>query len=100
MYFPWVGMFEQIRLADRYVDYSDVAFSKGSFTNRVQVKSANGIVWLTIPISLKFGDSICDILVDEQQNWRKKHRNTFAQAYAKAHYINDALAIIDEVFDV
>jgi hypothetical protein len=100
MYFPWVGMFEQIRLADKYVDYSDVAFSKGSFTNRVQVKSANGILWLTIPISLKFGDSICDILVDEQQNWRKKHRNTFAQAYAKAHYINDALEIIDEVFDV
>lgn len=100
MYFPWVGMYEQIQLADSYVDYSDVAFSKGSFTNRVQIKSANGIVWLTVPISIKCGDYICDILADERQNWRKKHRHTFAQAYAKAPYIHDALAIIDEVFDV
>jgi len=30
MLFPWVGMFEQIRLADMFVYYDDVQFSKGS----------------------------------------------------------------------
>ena len=40
MFFPWVGMFEQIALADVYVHYDDVQFSKGSFTNRVQLKTA------------------------------------------------------------
>ena len=28
MLFPWVGMLEQVRLADSYVHYSDVQFSK------------------------------------------------------------------------
>ncbi len=50
MLFPWAGMFEQIRLADVYVHYPDVQFSKGSFTNRVQVKTAGGSRWLTLPL--------------------------------------------------
>ena len=50
MFFPWVGMFEQIRLADAYVHYTDVQFSKGSFVNRVQIKTADGFRWLTVPL--------------------------------------------------
>ena len=50
MFFPWVGMFEQIRLADIYVHYGDVRFSKGSYVNRVQIKTAQGVRWLTVPL--------------------------------------------------
>ncbi|MBC8123824.1 MAG: WbqC family protein, partial [Gemmatimonadaceae bacterium] len=50
MLFPWIGMFEQICLADVYVHYDDVQFSKGSFSNRVQVKSASGSKWITVPL--------------------------------------------------
>ena len=42
MLFPWVGMLEQIMLADVFVHYADVQFSKGSFTNRVQIKDSTG----------------------------------------------------------
>lgn len=100
MYFPWVGMFEQMRLADVYVDYSDVAFSKGSFTNRVQVKTQAGSAWLTLPLkNLKTGSLIADIQVDESKNWRQKHRQTLAQSYARMPFVKDMLAIVDEVFD-
>ena len=37
MYFPRVGMLEQIRLADHFVYYDDVQFSRGGFSNRVQL---------------------------------------------------------------
>jgi hypothetical protein len=98
MYFPWVGMFEQLRLADVYVDYSDVAFSKGSFTNRVQVKTQSGVQWLTLPLmAAKLGQTIADIELDERQNWRKKHRSTLQQAYARAPFVNEMLALVDEV---
>ena len=40
MFFPWVGFLEQLKLADVYVFYDDVQFSKGSFTNRVRVKAS------------------------------------------------------------
>jgi len=101
MYFPWVGMFEQLRLADVYVDYSDVAFSKGSFTNRVQVKTHSGVQWLTLPLNaVKLGQNIADISIDERQNWRKKHRSTLAQAYARAPFAAEMLAVVDEVLAV
>ena len=61
MYFPWVGMFEQVRLCDIFVYYNDVQFSKGSFTNRVQIKAPNneGFKWLTVPLKdLKLGSLI------------------------------------------
>ena len=75
MFFPWVGMFEQIRLADTYVHYSDVPFSKGSFVNRVQVKTAQGTPWMTVPLkSFSIGQSICDVEIDDQKDWRRKHR--------------------------
>lgn len=40
MFFPGWVLLEQLKLADLYVFYDDVQFSKGSFTNRVQVKAS------------------------------------------------------------
>jgi hypothetical protein len=100
MYFPWVGMFEQMRLADIYVDYSDVAFSKGSFTNRVQVKTQSGSIWLTLPLkNLKLGQPIAEVRLDETRNWRQKHRQTLAQSYARSPFVKEMLAMVDEVFE-
>ena len=39
-FFPWRGVFEQIRLADEFVHLDDAQFQKGGFTNRVQLKTA------------------------------------------------------------
>ena len=100
MYFPWVGMFEQLRLADIYVDYSDVAFSKGSFTNRVQVKTPTATNWLTLPLKdLKLGQPIAEVRLDERQNWRRKHRLTLAQAHARAPFVKEMLVLVDEVME-
>ncbi len=49
--FPWVGLLEQVRLCDICVHYDDVQFSKGSFTNRVQLKLADGSRWMTVPLA-------------------------------------------------
>ena len=50
MLFPWIGLLAQIKLADIIVHYDDVAFSKGSFTNRVQIKNQHGMNWMTVPL--------------------------------------------------
>ena len=51
MFFPWVGLFEQIRLANVFVHYDDVQLPQGrSFTTRVQLKAPTGVHWLTMPV--------------------------------------------------
>ena len=67
MFFPWVGLFEQIRLADIYVHYDDVQFSKGSFVNRVQIKTNKGTQWLTVPLqNLTLGQEIREVQLSQK----------------------------------
>jgi WbqC-like protein family len=97
-YFPWVGLFEQIRLCDVFVHYDDVAFSKGGFSNRVQIKTNQGSQWLTVPLrDVKLGAEIRELGFNETKDWRKQHINSFHQAYARAPFKTDAAEILEKV---
>jgi len=99
MLFPWVGMLEQWKTADVFVHYNDVQFSKGSFTNRVQFKSASGTRWLTLPTkNLHLGQLISEVQLDNKQPWRAKHLGQFSQAYEGAPHLADALALMERVY--
>lgn len=100
MFFPWVGMFEQMQLADGYVHYDDVQFSKGSFTNRVQIKTPKGLQWLTVPLrELHLGQRIMEVAVDNRQDWRQKHLMTLSHAYGSAPFKNDMLSLVRQVYE-
>lgn len=100
MFFPWVGMFEQIRLADVYVHYSDVQFSKGGFVNRVQIKTANGVKWLTVPLEgHSLGQAISEVRINNKRNWRSSHLSLLRQAYDKAPCRDDMLEMVASVYD-
>lgn len=102
MYFPWVGMFEQVNLCDAYVNYDDVQFSKGSFTNRVQIKtnSSNGFNWLTVPLKqLKLGILINELEINNQKNWQNQHLEMLKQAYKNAPYFKEMLGLVRDLFD-
>lgn len=100
MFFPWVGMFEQIRLADVYVYYGDVQFSKGSFTNRVQIKTAKGVKWLTVPLeNVSLGQAIGDVRVNGSTNWRRQHLDSLKQAYAGAPFRKQMLELVESVYN-
>lgn len=97
MYFPWVGMLEQIRLCDTYVFYDDVQFARGFF-NRVQVKTRDGVRWLTVPLRDRHRHSlICDLEIDNSTDWRSHHRDVLRQAYQGTPGLDDVLALVDDV---
>ena len=98
MFFPWVGLLEQISLADIFIHYDDVQYTRG-FYNRVQIKTANGIKWITVPLNNhRRGQLIDEVLVNNDTDWRRQHRDTLRQAYTKAPYSEEMLALVDEVF--
>lgn len=99
MFFPWAGLFEQIRLADAYVHYDDVQFSRGSFANRVQLKAPDGIHWLTVPLrDAKLGVTIRDAVLDDGQDWRARHLALLEGFYCKAPYRDEMLALVNDVY--
>jgi hypothetical protein len=99
MYFPWVGFLEQLRLADIFVRYDDVQFSKGSFTNRVQIKTSVGPRWLTVPLrEMHLGQRIDEVQLKESTDWRSQHREMLRQAYLRAPFREEMLGLVDRVF--
>ena len=72
MLFPWIGMLEQIKLADIIVHYDDVQFSKGSFTNRVQIKTKDGFKWMTVLLEkVKLNQKIEEVQISKMDIWKK-----------------------------
>jgi len=90
-YLPWGGYIERISLSDIFIILDDVQFEKNSFTNRNQIKTSNGLAWLTVPVNLKghISNSIKDIEVVNNQPWSKKHWKTIQQNYQKSPFFND-----------
>ncbi len=87
-YIPWKGNFDLINSVDEFVLYDDVQYTKNDWRNRNQIKTHNGLLWLTIPIKRvhKFQD-IKDTLV-ANQDWCAKHFQSLHQFYAKAPYFD------------
>lgn len=98
MFFPWIGIFEQVRLANIYVHYDDVQIPQGrSFVTRVQLKAPQGIVWLTVPVVHQGKQLIRDVRIDDTQPWRSRQLKTLQHLYAKAPFATEMLQIADEV---
>lgn len=98
MYFPWIGILQQIRLCDIFVDYDDVQFARGFF-NRVQMKTANGISWLSVPLKdWRRGQLINEVKIDKTQNWQRSHRDQLKQAYKNSPFCSDMLDLVDKVY--
>jgi hypothetical protein len=97
IYFPWAGFFEQMALADIFVWLDDAQFSKGSYTNRIQVKLANGRKWMTIPLSGGGTDTPIGELVAAGTTWKSSHRSMLQQSLASYEYIETTLRQFDEV---
>ncbi len=99
MYFPWVGLLEQVRQADVFVHYDDVQFTRG-FYNRVQVKTPRGTQWLTVPLRDQHrGQLIDEVMVDDRSDWRSQHLDVLKQAYANAPFYQEMRAVVEQVFN-
>lgn len=82
-YFPWLGYFAKIARADMLVFLDDVQFSKGSYTNRVQIARAGAPVWLTVPVRHEFGAPIAAVEI-ARPDFARGHKDALRQAYRHA----------------
>lgn len=83
-YIPWRGVFDFIDQVDEFVIYDDVQYVKRHWHNRNVIKTANGPLWLSIPVETK-GKYLQTI--DETRiaaPWANAHWRSIEHAYRKA----------------
>jgi len=82
-FLPWPGFFHKWMHADCLILLDTVQFEKNEFQNRNRIKTAHGVIWLTVPVHYRFPMRIAEVRIVPGP-WPKKHRRTIEQAYAKA----------------
>jgi hypothetical protein len=97
MYFPWVGFIAQMSLADVMIWLDDAQFSKGSFTNRVQVKTEGGIKWMSIPLAGKGSNTLIGDLTTIDDGIFARHRSLLQNAFHHAPFADEVLETFDAV---
>lgn len=85
---PWLGFFDKVRQADLFVILDSVQYRKRYFQNRNKIRSANGFLWLTVPVRVKgkYTQPINKVQIDNENNprWQEKHWQTLIRSYKKA----------------
>lgn len=98
-YIPWRGYFHQIQRADVFVFYDDVQFDKNGWRNRNRIRTANGSIWLTIPVRhLGLGTPIDQVPIDWTQNWAAKHLGSIRQNYSKAPAFKQCEPLLESIY--
>lgn len=88
--FPWVGYFNMIKSSDVFVFLDNVKFKKQTWQMRNRLKSGSKIenkeFWIRIPTKLPKTDTLIkDIFIDNNQDWKQKHLDSFQYNYGSKH---------------
>jgi hypothetical protein len=99
-YVPWKGYFDMIAQVDEFVLFDDMQFTRRDWRNRNQIKTPQGLQWLTVPVQSKgnYFEAIKNIRV-EDQGWAAQHWKTVRLNYAKAPYFDHYAARIEALYE-
>jgi len=86
VYPPWLGLFHKIALADKFISFNQVQYQPKDWNNRNQIKTQNGLIWLTFPVLRKnyLQKTISDIEINNKEPWARKHWKSMQLTYSKA----------------
>jgi hypothetical protein len=86
-YLPWIGYFDLIDQVDRFVFLDTVQFEKRSWQQRNRIRTAEGLLFLTVPVIVKgrFEQKIKDVEI-ESPFFVRKHLRTIESNYRRAPF--------------
>jgi hypothetical protein len=99
-YLPWLGYFELMDQADIFVFLDDVQFAKKSWQQRNRIRSVTGELLIVVPVKASGArfQIINEVLVDNAQNWRRKHLKSIQHSYFKAPFYSRYIGDLEEIF--
>ena len=98
---PWLGLFDKVRQADVFVVLDHVQYRHRYFHNRNRVLSANGPIWLTVPVLMagRFRQSICDVEINNAARWQRKNWETIRRLYSRTPYYSQSIDQLDDIYN-
>jgi hypothetical protein len=91
-YLPWPGYFHKLAACDVFVFLDAVQYPRGqSFAPRNRIKTPNGAIFLTVPVSTPDGRQGKATYLEVEfadDRWKQKHLKTVEQSYRRAPHFD------------
>jgi len=99
-YIPWKGYFDMIASVDEFILYDDMQYTRRDWRNRNQIKTPQGVQWLTVPVQVKgrYDQKIRDTQIDVESDWAHSHWKTLDQNYRRAPYFSEIEAWLKPIY--
>lgn len=101
-FFPYIGYFQLIYAADKFVFYDDVNYIKGGWINRNRILVNNKPRYFTVPLNkpssfIKTANT--EIKSPDFLLWKRKMYKTLEQNYGKSPFYQEIMEIVRNVLE-
>jgi WbqC-like protein len=98
-YVPWKGFFDLIAAVDEFILYDDVQYTRRDWRNRNQIKTPQGLQWLTVPLNVKgqYLAAIKDMIVADP-SWAERHWKTIAHHCRRAPCFDEVAPWLEPLY--
>ena len=98
-YIPWKGYFDMIAAVDEFILYDDMQYTRRDWRNRNQIKTPQGVQWLTVPVQVKgkYDQKIRDTEIDGS-DWAALHWKVLVQNYRRAPCFDEIAAWLEPLY--
>ncbi len=98
-YIPWKGYFDLIASVDEFILFDDMQYTRRDWRNRNQIKTPQGLQWLTVPVLVKgkYTQTIRETRVDGH-GWAHDHWRALEQNYRRAPHFAEVAHVFQPVY--
>jgi hypothetical protein len=98
-YIPWKGYFDLIAGVDEFILYDDMQYTRRDWRNRNQIKTPQGLQWLTVPVKVKgkYHQKINETEIDGAE-WAQAHWKALSQNYRRAPHFEAIAAWVEPLY--
>lgn len=88
-YIPWKGYFDLIAAVDEFILYDEMQYTRRDWRNRNQIKTPQGVQWLTVPVIVKgkYHQKICDTEISGN-DWAARHWAAISSNYRRSPHFS------------
>ena len=98
-YIPWKGYFDMIAAVDEFIIFDDMQYTRRDWRNRNQIKTPQGLQWLTVPVQVKgkYHQKIRETEIDGN-DWSHLHWKALVQNYSRTPYFEEIESLLKPVY--
>jgi hypothetical protein len=98
---PYIGYFQLMAAADKFVALDDVNYINRGWINRNRLPSPQGPAWFTIPlVGASQNKLICELDIKPDDGWKRSLERTVSLAYSKAPHFDAVFPFFQELLNL